>query len=162
MAIWHLYHEIHNIGVQGGMKVVSGEKVKLMTRAAIYEKKEKKGNLRINGFRQEDYIAWNMIKALVGITAGYILVIGIYALYGSETMLDQLTLEYLFALGKKFLAGYCIVLLFTGVISYVVYFLRYLRAKKENRAYIQYLKKIKRIYQKEGGTAENAKEEPLL
>jgi len=130
-----------------------------MARAAIYVKKEKKHNLRIHRFRQEDYIAWNMIKALVGMTAGYGLIMVIYVLYGSESLLDQLTLDYLADLGKKFLLGYVVVMGLTGVVSYIVYYNRYQKARKKNRAYVQYLKKINRIYQKDGGTAGDAKED---
>lgn len=140
--------------------MLSNEKIRWMTRAALYEKKEGKRCLRINRFHQGDYISWNVVKSLLGVTVGYMLVIVLYVLYGSETLLDQLTLPYLISLAVRFLFGYLTVLAAAGLISFVVYYSRYQNAHKKNRIYVQYLKKIERIYQKESAASENVKGGP--
>ena len=94
--------------------MLSNEKIKWMTRAALYEKKEGKGSIRINRFRKSDYISWNMIKSIVGMTMGYALVIFLYLLGVSESMLDELTLPYVINIGMRFLFVYLVLLVITG------------------------------------------------
>jgi len=130
--------------------VLSNEKIKWMTRAALYEKKEGKGSIRINRFRKGDYISWNMIKSILGITVGYALVILLYLLGISESMLDELTLPFVIDMATRFLFVYLVLLVFTGFVSFLIYYGRYQQAQKKMKMYAQYLKKISHIYQKEG------------
>ncbi len=130
--------------------MLSNEKIKWMTRAALYEKKEGKGSIRINRFRKGDYISWNMIKSILGITVGYALVILLYLLGISESMLDELTLPFVIDMATRFLFVYLVLLVFTGFVSFLIYYGRYQQAQKKMKMYAQYLKKISHIYQKEG------------
>ena len=130
--------------------MLSNEKIKWMTRAALYEKKEGKGSIRINRFRKGDYISWNMIKSILGITVGYALVILLYLLGISESMLDELTLPFVIDMATRFLFVYLVLLVFTGFVSFLIYYGRYQQAHKKMKMYAQYLKKISHIYQKEG------------
>ena len=130
--------------------MLSNEKIKWMTRAALYEKKEGKGSIRINRFRKGDYISWNMIKSILGITVGYTLVILLYLLGISESMLDELTLPFVIDMATRFLFVYLVLLVFTGFVSFLIYYGRYQQAQKKMKMYAQYLKKISHIYQKEG------------
>ena len=130
--------------------MLSNEKIKWMTRAALYEKKEGKGSIRINRFRKGDYISWNMIKSILGITVGYALVILLYLLGISESMLDELTLPLVIDMATRFMFVYLVLLVFTGFVSFLIYYGRYQQAQKKMKMYAQYLKKISHIYQKEG------------
>ena len=123
-----------------------------MTRAALYEKKEGKRCIRINRFHKSDYISWNMIKSIVGVSVGYVLIIGLYVLYISESMLDEITLPYVMDMAMKFLFIYLIVLFVTGLISFLIYYGRYEKAQRKTKAYTQCLKKLGHIYQREGET----------
>lgn len=138
--------------------MLSNEKIKWMTRAALYEKKEGKGSIRINRFGRSDYISWNMIKSVVGVTVGYALVILMYLLGISESMLDKMTLPYVIDRAGKFLFVYLVLLVVTGFVSFLIYYGRYQQAQKKTKMYMQYLKKIGHIYQKE---VEGAKEDSL-
>ena len=129
--------------------MLSNEKIKWMTRAALYEKKEGKGSIRINRFRKSDYISWNMIKSIVGMTMGYALVIFLYLLGVSDSMLDELTLRYVINIGMRFLFVYLVLLVITGFVSFLIYYGRYEQAQKKTKLYTQYLKRISQIYQKE-------------
>ncbi len=130
--------------------MLSNEKIKWMTRAALYEKKEGKGSIRINRFRKSDYISWNMIKSIVGVTAGYALVVLLYLLGISESVLDELTLPYVIGIVERFLFVYLVLLVITGFVSFLIYYGRYQQAQKKTKMYVQYLRKISHIYQKEG------------
>ena len=130
--------------------MLSNEKIKWMTRAALYEKKEGKGSIRINRFRKSDYISWNMIKSILGVTVGYALVILLYLLGISESMLDELTLPFVIDMATRFLFIYLVLLVITGFVSFLIYYGRYQQAQKKTKMYAQYLKKISHIYQKEG------------
>ena len=139
--------------------MLSNEKIKWMTRAALYEKKEEKRNLRINRFHQNDYISWNVMKSLIVTTAGYAIGAGLYLLYGAETMLDEITFPYLLELGGRLILVYAAVLAAAGFLAFLAYYARYQRARKKNKTYVHYLKKINRIYQKESRDSEGEKEE---
>ena len=113
--------------------MLSNEKIKWMTRAALYEKKEGKGSIRINRFRKSDYISWNMIKSIVGVTAGYALVVLLYLLGISESVLDELTLPYVIGIVERFLFVYLVLLVITGFVSFLIYYGRYQQAQKKTK-----------------------------
>ena len=78
------------------------------------------------------------------------LVILLYLLGISESMLDELTLPFVIDMATRFLFVYLVLLVFTGFVSFLIYYGRYQQAQKKMKMYAQYLKKISHIYQKEG------------
>ena len=61
--------------------MVNEERVKLMTRLAIYETTKGKKQLNISKYYKHDYVRFHMMKSAVTATLAYFMILGIYGLY---------------------------------------------------------------------------------
>lgn len=129
--------------------MISEQRVKLMTRLAAYEQKEGKKNEEIGSYFRGDYISLQILKSVISATMAFVLIVALFVLYDSELFLSDIykidILEYV----KKLIMYY---FAFTGVyvlISYVVYTIRYRKAKKRLKVYFNNLKRLQILYQRE-------------
>ncbi len=129
--------------------MISEQRVKLMTRLAAYEQKEGKKNEEIGSYFRGDYISLQILKSVISATMAFVLIVALFVLYDSELFLSDIykidILEYV----KKLIVYY---FAFTGVyvlISYVVYAIRYRKAKKRLKVYFNNLKRLQILYQRE-------------
>lgn len=129
--------------------MISEQRVKLMTRLAAYEQKEGKKNEEIGSYFRGDYISLQILKSVISATMAFILIVALFVFYDSELFLSDIykidILEYV----KKLIMYYFV---FTGVyvlISYVVYAIRYRKAKKRLKVYFNNLKRLQILYQRE-------------
>ena len=129
--------------------MISEQRVKLMTRLAAYEQKEGKKNEEIGSYFRGDYISLQILKSVISATIAFVLIVALFVLYDSELFLSDIykidILEYV----KKLIVYY---FAFTGgyvLISYVVYAIRYRKAKKRLKVYFNNLKRLQILYQRE-------------
>lgn len=86
-------------------------KIRLMTKAAIYEKEYGEEDLKITSYYKKDYASLNTWITLIWVTAGYALLGGILFLCFGEALLEGITLMRLkypdcFSLGSKHPLGF--------------------------------------------------------
>ncbi len=129
--------------------MVNEEKVKLMTAAALAQQKKKRDTFLAVNFYGDDYVSLQAIKAVIGVTFSYVLVLALWALGRLDTLLTAYSLPDLLTLAKSFLVLYLLLLLVTVFLSVLVYTSRYWRARENMRAYQSNLKKLHRLYRKE-------------
>ena len=129
--------------------MISEQRVKLMTRLAAYEQKEGKKNEKIGSYFRGDYISLQILKSVICATIAFLLIVGLFVLYDSELFLSDIYKIDILDYVKKLILYYCI---FTGVyvlISYVVYAIRYRKAKRRLKVYFNNLKRLQILYQRE-------------
>lgn len=130
--------------------MISEQRVKLMTRLAAYEKKEGKKNEEIGSYFKDDYIGLQMLKSVICATVAFALLVGLYVLYDSELFVSDIYKIDLMDYAKKLIFYY---LGFTGIYSaasYVIYSIRYRKAKKRLKVYFNNLKRLQILCQREG------------
>ncbi len=129
--------------------MISEQRVKLMTRLAAYEKKEGKQNEEIGSYFRDDYIGLQLLKSVIYATIAFLLVLALFVLYDSELFMSDIYKIDLMDYAKKIALYY---LGFTGIyvaISYIVYAIRYRKAKKRLKVYFNNLKRLQVLYQRE-------------
>ncbi len=129
--------------------MVKEEKVKIMTAAALAQQRQKRDTFLAVNFYGDDYVSFQAIKAVIGVTFSYALLLAIWALGRLDALLTQYSLPDLFALAKEVLVLYLLLLLVTVFLSVLVYTSRYWRARENMKAYQANLKKLHRFYRKE-------------
>lgn len=129
--------------------MVNEEKVKLMTAAALAQQEKKRDTFLAVNFYGDDYVSFQAIKAVIGVTFSYVLVLALWALGRLDTLLTAYSLPDLLALAESFLILYLLLLLLTVFLSVLVYTSRYWRARENMKAYQSNLKKLHRLYRKE-------------
>lgn len=124
-------------------------KIKVMTHLARCEKKENDENFNIMNYYKYDYIRYNLLKTIITATVGYVLVLGLIALYQAEYLIANfVTLDYK-AIGAVVLGCYIVLLLLYSVATIVGCSLKYDKSRKEIGHYYKVLEVLRKFYKKD-------------
>lgn len=130
--------------------MLNEERIKLMTKMACYEENEGRKNVSIGSYFRGDYIALQVIKALVNATVAFCILFGLFIMYDFEVFMSDLYKMDLFEFGKSVIIDYLVFAAVYGIISYGVYTYRYARARRSLKIYYNNLKKLAYLYDREG------------
>lgn len=129
--------------------MINEEKVKIMTRLAMYEKSEGKKHLPVSKYYRSDYIGLALIKNFFLVTVGYALVLAGVGAYFSEYLMENIHKMNLISLGLSIILGYVVTLVAFSVFTYIQYSVKYYLAKKSVKSYYGELTKLAKIYNRE-------------
>ena len=124
--------------------MINEEKVKIMTKLAMYEQGKGRKYLPVSKYYRSDYIGLALIKNFFLVTIGYCLSVAAVAVYFGEYLLENIHRMNLVTLGI-----YLIVLVAYSVLTYIQYSVQYYRAKKSVREYYSQLTELNKIYARE-------------
>ena len=125
--------------------MLNEDKIRIMSRCAMYEKGQGKEDLAINRYYQGDYIRLNTLKTLIGVTIGFVLCFGLYLVIRAEYYMENIVGMDLLAFARSILLYYVIVLVIFAVISIVFYGWKYADTQKRVRWYYQDLKTLEEM-----------------
>lgn len=123
-------------------------KIRLMTKSAVYEKNQGEEDLKITSYYKKDYASLSTWITLIWITAGYILAGGIVLLCFGESLMEDLTIMKLAILIAVAAGAYLSLLIIYGICAGNFYSRKYSRAKKRVKKYMRDLSKLERINNK--------------
>lgn len=129
--------------------MLSEERVKLMTKMAIYDSGEGKKNVSIGNYFRGDYIGLQVIKSVINGTIAFAIVLAMYVLYDFEIFMSDIYKMDLLLFGKSVMMVYLIFIVVYGFISYIIYTYRYKKAKRSLKIYYNNLKKLSYLYDRE-------------
>lgn len=146
--------EVVNCVILSGNEVktaymINEEKVILMTKASLYESKEKGKKLKITKYFRHDYISLQIIGGWFFMTISFMLCVGLWGACNLEYLLDNIHKMDLKSLGMTFLLLYAAAVAAYVCILYGVSSYRYYAAKKSVGKYANTLQKISDIYDRE-------------
>lgn len=129
--------------------MVREENVKLMSRVAIYEKRDGKREIPINNFYKGDYVRVNVLKTIVSATIAYVLIFVLTAVYKMDYILANiLKVDY-----KKIvfflIVIYGVWIFVYWLIARILYAKRYEDSRSNIIIYNHNLKKLQEAAQKE-------------
>lgn len=124
-------------------------RIRLMTRMASFEANEGKKYIPIATYFRGDYISYNVIKAAISATVAYVLVVAVYIYYNLENYMADLYKLDIMDIAHKMYKGYIVVVGVYCLVAFIIYALRYNRAKKNIQEYYQALKKLGNLYDEE-------------
>lgn len=129
--------------------MVNEDKIKLMTKLAVYEQGEGKKKLPIMQYFQSDYIIFNVIKTVLSVTVAYGIILLTACVVSSQYLMDNIHKMSIEQLVGRIVFGYILILAVYLTISLIVYTKRYTEAKKSVKKYYNQLKKLNAYYKKE-------------
>lgn len=122
--------------------MLSEEKIKLMTKLAVYEKRTGKKLMKLTKFFQMDYVGWNMLKTGVAISVGYLMLAAVYVMYHLEQFVEEMyTMDYM-ALVREFASKYAVLLVIYMAAAFLFYNVKYAQGMKSLKRYQKDLKRI--------------------
>lgn len=122
--------------------MINEDKVILMTKLASYEANKGKKDIAILNFFRGDYIGFQVLKSIVAGTLSFCILFLVYIFYNFENFMQDIYKMDLMEFGKKTVLIY---LCFVGgyaVLSYIVFSVKYSKAKKNLRSYYGNLKRL--------------------
>lgn len=135
--------------------MLNEEKVRVMTKLAIYEQGEGKEYLPISKYYRSDFIGLALIKNFFLVSIAYVVLVALIALYYLDELLETIHKMNLIRLGAKIIIGYIVLLIVYSVLVYVIRTVTYSRAKKSIKNYYMQLGKLTKIYAKEEKRTQN-------
>ena len=69
--------------------MVNNEKIRLMTKLAVYENAEGKDDMRVANYFRSDYIRHEILKTILAVTLGTIILVAVVLCYQMEYLLDN-------------------------------------------------------------------------
>lgn len=125
--------------------MLNEEKIRIMTKAAIYEKGKGKDDLKVTAYGDSDFVRFNLLKTLIGATVAFLLIVGLIIAYNMDFFMTNMMKLDLMKLGREFLVVYLIFMGVYAAVSIIVYQARYTLAKRRVRVYNQELEIIEEI-----------------
>ncbi len=126
--------------------MLNENKVKMMTRMAIYEKNEGKKMLRTAKFFKGDYVSLAVLKSTIATTFAFIIVVLMVVLCNTESIIRQINSMDYAALGKKIIVYYVLALIVYAVISGIYSAYQYDKTRSGIKKYVMRLNKLERFY----------------
>lgn len=133
--------------------MINEEKVILMTRASLYEEKQKKKALKISKYFRHDYISLQLLAGWFFATISFILCAALWAVCHMEYLLNNIHKMDLKSFGLTILVLYVLTVAVYSCLLYGICSYRYSQARRSVGSYAQTLKKISDIYEKEESSA---------
>ena len=129
--------------------MVNMRKVRLMTKLAIYEKKEGKEDIKLGKYFRRDFVRLKILHNIVAVTIGYIMVLAMVMAYRMEYLIKEaVNLDYI-GMGKTILGIYVIVVTVYVMAAMVGYGLYYDYSRKKLAKYFRMLRRLRSLYQEE-------------
>lgn len=138
--------------------MLNERKIRLMTKLAIYEKKDGKEDLKLAKYYKGDYARLQAWKTGIAVTIAYVLLLVVAAVYKLEYFLDNAFVIDFKELGMKVLGIYIIVLTVYVVIAMLGYSLKYAASRKKLAKYFRMLRKLNHFYLVEDGVVKEDEE----
>ena len=130
--------------------MINNEKIRLMTKLAIYESSaEGAEDMKVANYFKSDYLRHEIIKTILAVTFGSIILLIMIFCYQMEFLLDNaLSLNYKL-LGSFVLGGYLILVVAAVAVTWISYRIAYMRAHNRLNNYYRILGKVRKIEEKE-------------
>jgi hypothetical protein len=129
--------------------MLNNDKIKIMTRLAIYEQNEGKEDIKLSKYYKLDFIRYNLLKSIVSVTFAYLCILLMIGIYKSEYLIQEAVKLNYQMIGTKILGIYVILLTIYVFSSFIIYSFKFDSSKKRLLKYRKNLKKLRQIYRDE-------------
>lgn len=140
--------------------MINEEKVKYMTKAAVYESGPEKKNIKIDSYYRGDYLGLQLVKSAFAYAAAFCVLAVLFLMGRSEDIFLKITDEVYLKNILKIMS----VLFFFGLVVYEAavywyYVRKHSLAKQSVKEFQFYLKHISRFYEEEESSEEKTLDE---
>ena len=129
--------------------MLNENKVKVMTKMAMYESRQGAEDIKINSYYKRDYVSFKTLVSIIWMTIGYALIVVLGVGLFIDEILERLTVDFLV------MSVTCIVGMYLAlVLLYVIgagrfYKKKYSDARQRLKKFNHELTRLNRMYEKE-------------
>lgn len=128
--------------------MLNGDRIRLMTEMAIYEKREGRTDEQVDAYFKSDYLSAELLKSFLAATIVFLMLIGVYCLYHFEELMLTIYSLDLKLLIRQILTRYFLFLAVFLAITLIVYVRRYNHTRRNLREYYRNLKELSAGYER--------------
>lgn len=126
--------------------MLNENKVKMMTKMAIYEKNEGKKMIKMSRYYKGDFVALGILKSIIASTFAFIVIVVFFVFCNMEKIVSEVnTIDYA-ALAKKIGIYYVVFLVVFSIIAGLVNAYQYDQSRTGLKKYLSRLNKLERFY----------------
>ncbi len=129
--------------------MVNEDRVKIMTKMAMYEKNEGAEDISVSTYYKKDYMSLKVLVSLIWVTFGYVIALLVFGVSFVDEIMDHLSVGLLIILAAGVIAGYCVLLLVYGMGAYHFYQEKFIAARKRVKKFNHMLTRLNKMYEKE-------------
>ncbi|MDY5845384.1 MAG: hypothetical protein SPJ92_02350 [Bariatricus sp.] len=129
--------------------MLNEDKVKLMTRMAMYESKEGDEDFKISAYYRKDYSSFHTIVTIIWVTIGYAIAVGVGAVAFLDEILKNMNFAFLMMLGLCIITGYIVLVVFYGIVASRFYQKKHNDARQRVKKFNHDLTRLNRMYERE-------------
>ena len=126
--------------------MIDEEKVRLMTKAEMIQKKDRRATVTAGSFFGSDYVAFQVIKGVIGMIIVFMLVLAGLFLVNADDILTRFALDELYQLVKVVIIIFLSILVVTIILTVLVYTSSYWKAREGRSEYRACLHKLENYY----------------
>ena len=130
--------------------MISKERVRNMTKLAVYDAGEGKRTEKMTRYFRRDYVAMEMIKSFFGGTIAYGLLLFLWVVYEMETLENFFKELDVTEFAVVAVLVYVLFIVLFLLITYIVYNKRYTAGRKQLKQYYRGLRKVHALLDQEG------------
>lgn len=129
--------------------MIDEQKVKLMTKLALYEHTQGKEDFKVSEYYRKDYAGMHIFGSILWVTAGYVCVAVMIVLAGLDALMDSMSNSLMIMLLMIFVVGYLGTVVIYAVISSYIYNQKHKDARMRVKKYNHDLTRLLKWYERE-------------
>lgn len=129
--------------------MLNENKVKVMTKMAMYENGHGAEDKKIGSYYKRDYVSFKTLISILWMTVGYFLIVALGGCLFLDEILKRLTIDYMIMVAIAIVVLYLAILLLYIIGANQFYKKKYSDARMRLKKYNQYLTRLNRMYEKE-------------
>jgi len=129
--------------------MLNNDKIRIMTKLAIYESKDGKEDIKLSKYYKTDYVRYQVLKSIVAATFGYAAILLMFFFYKAEYIISQAVVLDYKLIGTYILGVYIMIVTVYGLSSGIGYSIKYDASRKKLAKYFKLLKHLNKIYKEE-------------
>ena len=126
--------------------MLNEERVILMTKLASYEAGEGKKDKAVGNFFRSDYVGVQVLWSIISASISFVICFALYLLYDLEAFMGNIYKMDLFVFAQNVLIWFLVVVVGYALISYIIFTVKYSKARKSQKIYYNNLKKLSSMY----------------
>lgn len=129
--------------------MLNENKVKAMTKMAMYESRQGIEDIKINSYYKRDYVSFKTLISIIWMTIGYILVVALGTGIFLEEILEHLSVDFLVMFVICIVGMYLALVLLYAIGASQFYKKKYSDARQRLKNFNHELTRLNRMYEKE-------------
>lgn len=129
--------------------MINEERVKEMYHMAVYDEHEEKKYRQMNEYYMWDYVSKELVKSFFTGTIAFVLLAGLWVLKDLTGLVAYINSADLMEMLVSVIVLYAAFLVVYLLVTAIVYCIRYARGRRHLRRYMEHLKNVGKMYQKQ-------------